>query len=85
MANMPFDLINGERFIADKYMTETKTEEVKRTWKERLFTLPWRPRKTHKFVSTVVPSRQLIWSNGSYFAHPALIQEIKAQAEKETA
>lgn len=29
----------------------TKEETVTRTWKERLFTLPWRPRQKHKIQS----------------------------------
>lgn len=75
--------IKGERFYADKHLTEPKCEEVKRTWSERLFTRPWRPLKTHKVVVTQVASRKVLKIHGNYFAHPDLIAEIVAQTKLE--
>lgn len=77
-------ILNGNRFQASEILTEPKTEEVKRGWKERLFTWPWRPMNKTKYVTTQVPSRQVIFSNGTYFAHPAVIEEIRQLTLKET-
>lgn len=77
--------LRGQRFIASPLMTEAKTEEVPRTWKERLFSWPWRPLKKVRYVTTQVPSRQIVRFEDTFFAHPALIKEIEAQIKKEAA
>lgn len=76
-------LIKGQRFIPNLILTEPKTEEVPRTWSERLFSTPWRPLKKVKYVTTQVASRQVICINGDYFAHPDLIAEIVAATKLE--
>lgn len=76
--------INGNRWQASDILTVAKTEEVKRTWKERLLTWPWRPLRKTKYVTTQVPSKQVIHTNGTYFAHSALIEEIRQLTLKET-
>lgn len=79
-----FHFLNGNRFQASDILTEPKTEEVKRSMKERLFTWPWRPLKKTKYVTTQVPSRQVIFANGTYFAHSDVIEEIRQLTLKET-
>lgn len=85
MAQPIHTILKGERFIPDRNMTESRVEEVKRTWPERLFSRPWRPLKSHKFITISVPSRKVIRLRGDYFAHPDLIAEIAAQCVKEEA
>lgn len=41
-------LSNGTDIISSQYVSDYET--VKRTWKERLFSKPWSPFKTHKQV-----------------------------------
>jgi hypothetical protein len=82
MVNQQF--INGNRWQASNLMTVAKTEEVKRTWKERLFSWPWRPLRKTKYVTTHVPSEQVIFAHGTYFAHPELIEKIRLLTLKET-
>jgi len=77
-------IINGNRFVADPNMTEGKLVEEPRSWKERLLTLPWQPMKKTKFKSIEVPSRQVVVIDGTYYAHPALIEEIRQLTLKET-
>lgn len=77
-------ILNGNRFQACDILTEPKTEVVKRTWKERLLSWPWRPMRKTKFVTTQVPSQQVIFSNGTYFAHSAIIEQIRQLTLKET-
>lgn len=81
MATPIHTFIKGERFVANNLLTKSRTEEVQRTWKERLFSWPWRPLKTTKYVTTQVPSRDVLYSQGTYFAHPDLIAEIARAAE----
>jgi len=54
--------------------------EVKRTWKERLFSLPFRPFQKTKIVTYYIPQRKLIRVNETtYYAHPTILEEIKQQ------
>jgi hypothetical protein len=75
-------LMLGQRFVGSPLMTEPKTEEVQLTLKQRLFSWPWRPLRKTKYVTTQTPCRNIICSNGIYYAHPAIIEEIKAQIAK---
>ena len=77
-------IINGNRFVEAPLMTEPKLIEEPRNWKERLFTRPWRPMKKTKFTSIQVPSRQVMCIDGTYYAHPAMIEEIRQLTLKET-
>lgn len=79
----PQMILKGRPIYASLILTEAKTEEVPRAWKERLFSWPWRPLKTHKFVTTQVASRDVVCLHGKLFAHPDLIEEIKAAIDKQ--
>ena len=75
-------IFNGVRFIHNRNLVDAKTEEVPRTWKERLLSLPWRPWKKTKYVTTYVASRNVVFANGAYHAHPDLIDQMIKQLEK---
>lgn len=77
-------IINGNRWVEAPLLTEPKLTEEPRSWKERLFTWPWRPMKKTKFTTIQVPSRQVMCLQGVYYAHPALIEEIRQLTLKET-
>lgn len=52
--------------ITSRHLTETVQRTVRRTWKERLLTLPWRPWQAVKVVVETVPSEEIYlvqWSN----------------------
>jgi len=52
--------------------------EVKRTWKERLFTLPWTPFKATKKV----PSKEaLIFGYDTLIVHPSMLDKFKNEKE----
>lgn len=90
MAQRLSSIINGERFYPCPTLTDTKTEAVDdwapRTWSERFFSLPWRPwvalKPIVRYVTTEVPSRQVIRTGAGFYAHPDLIAEIKAAFDK---
>lgn len=51
-------------------------EERVRSWKERLFTRPWKPWKKTKWVPTKVPSCTILhMPDGSLMMHPIMFRE----------
>lgn len=73
-------MFRGYRVVADPILTTTETREVKRTWKERLFSLPWRPFKTTHTHSYQVPDSYVVVDklNRVIYAHPVVVKEIGA-------
>lgn len=59
----------GYRVIESPHLT------VKRTWWERLFSLPWRPLATHKPSNNFVVSDTL----NVILAHPVMVAELRKQ------
>jgi len=51
--------------------------EKKRTWKERLFSRPWRPLKKTKTIIPKVPDPKAVISNGTIIVHPAVFLDLK--------
>lgn len=62
----------GIQIIEDKNMLEYET--VSRTWKERLFTLPWRPFLKVKTISK--PSKDIYQVGNTFVCHPFMKREI---------
>ena len=57
--------------------------EVNRTWKERLFTLPWRPFKKTKTVTTFPPMKNFYLMGRTLFCHPIMKQSLIAAMRTE--
>lgn len=76
-------LLNGQRVITSEYLTEPgEPIEVRRSWRERLFSRPWQPRKRTRTVIPQVPSRQAsIMPNGTIVIHPAMLSALRSAAE----
>ena len=59
--------------------------QAKRTWKERLFSIPWQPFKSSITVVPKVPRKDAVNIRGVWFMHPqaarALRQAIKVNRE----
>ena len=64
----------GIHFIPNKHLTVQET--VPRTWKERLFSWPWRPIRKTKVISVPDPT-VYYFGNRKATAHPATIALIK--------
>jgi hypothetical protein len=58
------------------------SREEKRTWKERMFTLPWHPWKATKTVyyPEAIPAMYRI--GNKIVGHPAKIAELKAEIDR---
>ena len=76
---LPFDV----KIIADANLTEDGEPcEVSRTWKERLFTLPWKPLQKTKTVIPQVPSKQIYgFPDGRWVMHPDTFHQLKVEIE----
>lgn len=72
-------MMNGVRIIESVYLTEPgEPYKVRRTWRERLFSLPWQPLKATRTITPQVPMRggyQL--GDGTIVMHPAMVAEFR--------
>jgi hypothetical protein len=66
----------GTRVIIVNSLYETIPQTVNRTWKERLFTFPWRPLQTTKTVYTQKPAAYSY--GGVIYAHPSLAAQVNS-------
>ena len=57
------------------------SREEKRTWKERLFTLPWHPWKSIKTVYYPEAIPAIYRIGNQIVGHPAIIAELKAEID----
>jgi hypothetical protein len=70
--------ISGMKVVLDSNLTENgKPYTVKRTWYERLFTRPWRPRQTKRIVVPQVPYKGAMHINDTLIMHPETYNLIK--------
>jgi len=70
-------IFQGHRVFLSPILTKTVTSEVRRTWRERLLTLPWRPLRATKFKSVQIPSDEVIQTRDGLFMHPELWERFK--------
>lgn len=72
-------LVCTYKLIASNHVGEYKTRFRFRTWKERLFSLPWRPRKKMEFYMVIVPNGEVIvdHKHGVIYGHPTDIYNLK--------
>ena len=69
----------GVRVIESVYCT--KNVWVPRTWRERLFTLPWRPLRKMKYMT--VPDPALYAFRGGMVGHPATVARLRESLARE--
>jgi hypothetical protein len=77
-------MFHGYKVVANPILTKTETREVKRTWKERLFTRPWQPFKVIRTESYQVPDRDVLVDkiNRVIYAHPSVVKELNEALTK---
>jgi hypothetical protein len=66
------------KIIESIHMTKEITETVERTWKERLFSLPWRPFQKTKEIKKSVASDKVMIDNTNQviYCHPSFAHLI---------
>lgn len=76
-------LFSGYQIIEDSTLIQTEIKKVPRTWRERFFTLPWRPLKATKLIVNQIPSREfyMCHKTRALVMHPALKAEILQSIE----
>ena len=57
------------------YTNLTTNEITTRTWRERLFSLPWRPHKKYKWVQR--PALYLLTPTITVLAHPSFSKDLR--------
>lgn len=74
----------GMRVVESVWLTQSGTPyEVRRTWRERLFTRPWRPLRATRTVVPQVPYEGAVQLNATTIAmHPAIVRKLKASLSK---
>ncbi|HEC64245.1 MAG TPA: hypothetical protein ENI23_03020 [bacterium] len=81
--------LQGLKIIEDKSLTiPDGTITVTRSWKERLFTRPWKPWVATKEIFNIIPNPELFYikDRGIVLAHPVtakrLYDELVNELEK---
>jgi hypothetical protein len=68
----------GTRIILNPNLTEAgPPREVPRTWRERLFTLPWRPLVATKWITPQIPMQGGLQIGDKIMMHPQTYNKLK--------
>ena len=75
-------LLNGLTIYQNPYLMDNEEITIKRTMKDRLFTLPWNPFKKTKIETKKIPSTKIfgiknqLTNEDIYYCHPLQYKEI---------
>lgn len=79
---MSIGVIGWVDIVIDPYCVKAVRTEVNRTWKERLFSLPWNPFKKQKTVVDHKPTAFACMPERVIYCHPDIADEIMKQLER---
>lgn len=93
LVNQFLDPLNHIKIIESEYLTEPGDPiVVRRTWRERLYSRPWRPWKSTKTITPQVPRKIILEAviNGrrSFIMHPVVaryLRDLRRQLERSRA
>ena len=73
------NFFNGLRVIESVYLTEAgEPYQVRRSWKERLFSRPWKPLQRTRMVVPQVPMKGgYRLGNDTIVMHPDMIRQLR--------
>lgn len=76
---MAISKIGGLTVIENPMLTVPgEPQEVRRTWRERLFTKPWRPRQATKTIVPQVPDQKIYYiSKDRAIMHPEVAKRVR--------
>lgn len=75
--------LHGMPLHENPLLTEQEEYTIRRTWKQRLLTRPWRPWRATIVRTRRVPSKQIYALNGAFFAHPETATRIRAMLKEQ--
>lgn len=75
---------NGVEIRTNMWLTEDgEPRQVRRSWRSRLFSRPWRPWRATFTEIPQVPSKRLIQLTATrWMCHPAMLEELKRQLDR---
>jgi hypothetical protein len=72
------DRMLGLRIIESPLLTKDEQRTVGRSWRERLWSWPWRPWQATKVITVLVPSDQILRTPGALIMHPMMAERLRA-------
>lgn len=76
-----FPRLLGVPVITSRYLTISTTVEVERTWRERLFSWPWRPWRSTRTVTIYKPDPLIYETERGLVMHPAILEELRKRVK----
>ena len=75
--------VDGVTILESVYLTEDETQVIKRAWRERLFSWPWRPFQSTRNVVVKVPLSGAVWlSEKTLVMHPETLRNLRASLNR---
>jgi len=73
-------MLHGMRIIENpNLLVPGEPKIIVRTWKERIFSLPWRPWRASKTIIPMVPSKEILQYGNRWIMHPSMAEQIKRE------
>lgn len=81
--SIPASPLFGYKIIESEFIGKPVTQFRWRTWRERLFTLPWQPMRKMAFYTVYKPNGELIVDNINkmIYGHPVDIYNLKTHLD----
>lgn len=87
MNHYPFtNSLSSIKIIESTAMVERGTPyKVRRTWRERLFSAPWRPSRVFNWITPQVPMKSaMVLACGTMVMHPAIAQALRDSTKEKS-
>lgn len=66
-------------FVENVYCVKKEIEWVNRTWKERLFSTPWKPWRSRKLVTISFPDPDVYVMGNRIIGHPVTLAKLRSE------
>jgi hypothetical protein len=78
ITEMPPSTFTGLRIVETEMLTEPgEPIDVRRTWRERLFSRPWRPLRATKLFVPQVPMKTAMRVGNTLYMHPVTARAMR--------
>jgi len=75
-------LSSGIRIVESAALVVLEQHTVRRSWCERLFSWPWRPRVAENTVTVEAPDSWMYWAGLTVYCHPAVVVEVREEVKR---
>jgi len=69
--------LDGYSIVESPHCTKSEERTITRSWRERLFSWPWRPWQTMKTVTVQVADEYIYVTDGMIMCHPVIAQQLR--------